>query len=195
MRDYGPSVQFDNPAFVHETAEIFGNARFAEGVSIWPRAVMRAEAHENVVGPYSNIQDFVMVHVGYDHGNHIGAHCSIAHHASLHGCTIGDNCLIGINATIMDGAVIGDNCIIAGHAIVGAGSQIPANSIVAGVPGAVVKSRNNFVDNRINAFSYHFIALAYARGDHRGWASEAYQTARDAERARLEAEMAAMDTD
>ena len=194
MRDYGPSVQFDRPAFVHETAEIFGNARFAEGVSIWPRAVIRAEAHENVVGPYSNIQDFVLIHVGYHHGNSIGAHCSIAHWVALHGGTGGDNCLSGIKATVMDSAVIGENSVVAGHSIVTAGSQIPPNSIVAGAPGKVVKTRNNYVDNRLNAFSYHFNALAYARGDHRAWASEAYQQGWEAERARLEAEMSALET-
>ncbi len=195
MRKYGPLVCFDRPAFVHETVEIFGDIRFAEGVSIWPRAVLRTEAHETVVGAFSNIQDFALIHVGYDHGNQIGAHCSIAHHVSLHGCTIGDNCLISINATVMDGAVIGDNSIVAPHCIVTAGTIIPANSIVAGVPGTVVKSRNNFVANRLNAYSYHHNGLAYARGEHRLWDDTEFQAAKKAEEARLEAELTAMTAD
>jgi|TARA_B100002003_G_scaffold193236_1_gene182684 carbonic anhydrase/acetyltransferase-like protein (isoleucine patch superfamily) len=193
LRKFGPLVQFDRPAFVHDTAEIYGKVSFAEGVSIWPRVVVRAEKHENVIGPYTNLQDFVLVHVGDRQGVFIGAHCSITHNASVHGCTIGDNCLIGINATVMDNAVIGENTVVAGHSIVTAGSHIPANSVVAGVPGVVVKSRNNFIANRLNAFNYHYNALAYAKGEHRAWDSAAFEQAKQAERANLEAELAALE--
>jgi len=193
LRKFGPLVTLDKPAFIHETVEIFGKVRINEGVSIWPRVVIRAEAYENIIGPYSNIQDFAMVHIGNSKGAIIGAHCSITHHATVHGCTIGDNCLIGINATVMDNAVIGDNCIIAGHSIVPEGAQIPANSIVAGVPGVVVKSRNNFVTNRMNAFIYHYNGLAYARGEHRAWDDPGFATAKAAEEAGLIAELAAIE--
>ena len=145
MQKFGPLVQLDKPAFVHETVEIFGKAHIGEGVSLWPRVVMRAEAREHVIGPFSNLQDFALLHIGGGQGAIIGCHTSIAHRATVHGATIGDNCLIGINATVMDNVVLGDNCIVAGHSIVPEGANIPANSIVAGVPGVVVKSRNNFV--------------------------------------------------
>lgn len=193
MHKFGPLVQFDNPAFVHDTAEIYGKVSIAAGASVWPRVVMRAEMYEIVVGPYTNLQDFVMVHVGDRQGTFIGAHCSITHHATVHGCTMGDNCLIGINATIMDNAVIGENTIVAGHSIVTAGSNIPANSIVAGVPGVVVKSRSNFIANRLNAFIYHYNALAYARDEHRAWDSPAFEQAKAVEHANLEAELAALE--
>lgn len=162
-------VTLEDPAFVHDSAEIFGRNTLSHGASVWPRVVMRAEMHENVVGPYSNLQDFVMVHVGTAQGTRIGAYCSVAHHATVHGCTLGDNCLVGINATVMDDAVIGENSVIAGHTIVTAGTVIPPNSIVAGVPGKVIKTRNNFIANRMNALIYHRNALAYARGEHRAW--------------------------
>jgi len=190
---FGPLVTLDNPAFIHETAEIFGKVRIGEGVTIWPRVVIRAEAYENIIGPYTNIQDFAMVHIGNSKGAIVGAHCSITHHVTVHGCTIGDNCLIGINATVMDNAVIGNNCIIAGHSIVPEGAQIPDNSIVAGVPGTIVKSRNNFVANRLNAFGYHYNGLAYARGEHRAWDGEVYVAAVAAEKASLIAELAALE--
>ena len=193
MRKFGPLVELDNPAFIHDTAEIFGKVRIESGVSIWPHVVIRAETGENIVGAHTNLQDFVMVHIGDSRGARIGAHCSITHHATVHGCTIGDNCLIGINATVMDNAVIGDNCIVAGHSIVPEGAQIPANSIVAGVPAKVVKSRNNFVANRLNAFGYYYNGLAYAKGEHRAWDSPAYSQAVAAERASLEAELAALE--
>ncbi len=193
MRKFGPLVELDNPAFIHDTVEIFGKVSIGPGVSIWPRVVIRAETMENVIGPYSNLQDFVLVHIGSGQGTRIGAYCSVTHRATLHGCTIGDNCLIGINATEMDNVVMGDNCIVAGHSIVPEGAVIPANSIVAGVPGTVVKTRNNFIANRMNAFLYNYNGLAYARGDHRAWDSEEFRQARDAEQASLEAELAALE--
>ena len=193
LQKFGPLVQLDKPAFVHETVEIFGKAHIGEGVSLWPRVVMRAEAREHIIGPFSNLQDFALLHIGGGQGSVIGSHTSIAHRATVHGATIGDNCLVGINATVMDGAVIGDNCIVAPHCIITAGAKIPANSIVAGVPGVVVKSRNNFVANRINAYSYHHNGLAYARGEYRLWDSVEFQMARKAEQARLEAELAKME--
>lgn len=169
MRKFGPLVNVAEAAFIHDSVEIFGCNQLQTGASAWPHAVMRAEMFENVIGPYSNLQDFVMVHVGSKAGTRIGAYCSIAHHATVHGCIVEDNCLIGINATIMDDAVIGENSVVAGHTIVTAGTVIPPNSIVAGVPGKVVKTRNSFIANRMNALIYHRNALAYARGEHRAW--------------------------
>lgn len=168
-RGFGPLVTMHDPAFVHHTAEIFGRNILHEGTSVWPRVVMRAEMHENEIGPYSNLQDFVMVHVGTNSGTRIGAYCSVAHHSTVHGCTIGDNCLIGINATVMDDVTIGENSVVAGHTIVTAGTEIPPNSIVAGVPGKVIKTRNNFIANRMNALIYYRNGRAYAAGEHRAW--------------------------
>lgn len=187
---FGPLVRLNDPAFIHASAAIYGKVTIGPGASVWPNAVFRAEMHEITVGPYSNIQDFVMLHVGAQTGTHIGAHCSISHHATVHGCTIGDNCLIGINATVMDGAVVGDNTIVAGHCIVSNDARIPPNSIVAGVPGRVIKSRNNWVANRLNAFVYHHNGLAYAVGEHRRWDGPEWTEVFQAERARLEAEFA-----
>nr|WP_277346033.1 hypothetical protein [Sneathiella chinensis] len=113
-----------------------------------------------------------MIHIGDTTGTYIGNHCSITHHCTIHGCTIGDNCLIGINTTIMDGCVIGDNCIIAGHSFLKEGTVIPDNSIVMGTPGKVVRSQNNYVKCRTNAFLYYRNALAYSKGEHREWESD-----------------------
>lgn len=185
MREFGPLVSLDRPAFIHDTVEIYGRNQIGEGVSIWPRVVMRAEMFENVIGPFSNLQDFVMVHVGDTCGTTVGAYCSITHRATLHGCRIGDNCLIGINATVMDGVEIGDNSIVAGHSIVTPGTVIPANSIVAGVPGKIMRSQDNFIANRMNALLYHRNGLAYARGEHRAWDGEQARLAFEEERRRV----------
>lgn len=161
----------ENGIFRHPTALIHGAVSLAAGVSLWPYAVIRAEMHKVVVGRFSNIQDFVMVHIGYGSDTVIGEYCSIAHHSTIHGCTIGNNCLVGINATIMDGAVIGDNCIIAGHALVKEGTVVPPNSVVAGVPAKVLRPMPDPLPNVVNALLYYRNAKAYVAGDHRAWAS------------------------
>jgi carbonic anhydrase/acetyltransferase-like protein (isoleucine patch superfamily) len=110
-----------------------------------------------------------MVHVGYAKPTIVGDYCSITHRVVLHGCTIGDNCLIGIGATVMEGAVIGENSIVAGHSFVPDGMIAPPNSILMGTPAKVVRSVNSFVANKVNAMLYWRNARHYARGDHRAW--------------------------
>ena len=118
MGHIGEHVTLDDPAYIHESAWLYGKVYVGPGASIWPNVVTRAETFEIRIGARTNIQDFVMIHVGIASPTVIGEDCSITHHATLHGCDIGDRCLIGINATIMDGAKIGENSIVAGHTII-----------------------------------------------------------------------------
>ena len=192
MPQYGPGITLNDPAFVHPSVQLYGQVTVQPGASIWPNAVARAENFEILIGEMSNVQDFVMIHVGVSGGTHIGKHCSIAHRSTVHGCTIGDNSLIGINATIMDGCVIGENCIIAGHTYLKENTVIPDNSVVMGVPGRVTRNRNNFVLNRYNAFLYHQNGLAYAAGNHRRWDEPKFLAAAAAEMAKLRQAFAAM---
>ena len=194
MAYIGPDVVQSNPAYIHDTAHLYGKVTIHEGASIWVNVVARAEQKEIVIGPYTNIQDFVMLHVGDTTPTLIGSHCSITHHCTIHGCTIGDNCLVGINATIMDGAVIGDNCVIAGHTIVKEGTVIPANSIVMGAPGKVARVQNSYVRNRINAYLYYKNALAYAAGNYREWERPGFHAELEEEIARLQALAAALES-
>ena len=131
-----------------------------------------------------------MVHVGYHTPTIIGKFCSITHRVVLHGCTIGDNCLIGIGATLMDGVVVGENSIVAGHAFLREGTVIPPNSIVMGTPGKVERTANSFVANRLNAMLYHRNALAYSRGHHRAWDGPEYAAEMAGHKARFEREFA-----
>ena len=116
------------------------------------------------LGAGDNIQDFVMIHVGIASPTIIGEDCSITHHATLHGCDIGDRCLIGINATIMDGAKLGENSIVAGHTIITENKEFPPNSVIAGVPGKVVATRDCGDANRLNAQFYSACAVQYSQG-------------------------------
>ena len=140
MPHIGPHVTLNNPAFIHDTAQLYGKVTLEEGSSIWPYVVTRAEMHEIVIGARTNIQDHVMIHVAYGGPTIVGQDCSITHRVVLHGCEIGDRVLIGIGATIMDGAKIGSNSIVAGHSIVTEGSEFPENSIIAGSPAKLVKT-------------------------------------------------------
>jgi carbonic anhydrase/acetyltransferase-like protein (isoleucine patch superfamily) len=178
--------RFPEAAWIHESAAVFGNVTMGEGASLWPGVVIRAELQSVTVGRFVNVQDHVMIHIGYTTPTVIGDYASITHRVVLHGCTIGENCLIGIGATIMDGAVIGANSIVAGHAFVREGQVVPPNSIVMGTPAKVVRTADNFVANRMNAWLYHRNAVAYAANDHRAWTGAGFEAARDAERARLE---------
>lgn len=161
--------------FIAEGARLFGRVEIGEGASVWYNAVVRCECQHVRIGRYTNLQDFAMVHVGFDHPTVIGDFCSITHHATIHGATIGDACLVGINATIMDGAVIGAGSIVGGGAFVTEGSEFPPHSIILGAPARAVKQRDSTHANRLNAWVYHRNAQAYARGDHRAWEGEEYE--------------------
>lgn len=168
MREFHPTV------YAAPTAQVFGKVVIGAHSSLWPNCVIRAECNEVRIGRMSNIQDFVMIHVGFDHATHIGDFCSITHHVTVHGATIEDHCLVGINATLMDGAVIGRGSIVAGGAFVTEGSVFPPHSVIAGMPAKVIRERDCARANRLNAWVYHRNAEAYRCGEHRAWDGTEY---------------------
>lgn len=185
----GPDVHDRGAAYIDASARLFGAVEIEEEASIWCNVVVRAESQHVAIGRRTNIQDFVMIHVGAGTPTLVGPDCSITHHVTLHGCTIGEACLIGIGATIMDGCVVGAGSIVAGGTFLKEGTVIPPNSIVMGSPGAVTKTRDNSLANRMNAFLYWRNAQAYAAGDYRLWSKESFRAEMAAERERLMAEM------
>jgi carbonic anhydrase/acetyltransferase-like protein (isoleucine patch superfamily) len=180
MQDIHPS------AWLAPSAQLYGRITVSDDVSVWHNAVLRAECQEIRIGRMTNVQDFVMIHVAYDRPTMVGAFCSITHHVTLHGCSVEDDCLIGINATVMDGAVVGRGSIVAGGAFVKEGTVIPPGSIVAGIPGKVVRSRDSARENRLNAWLYHRNAEHYRRGSHRAWEGAEYEAWLAAKRAEVE---------
>ncbi|WP_310496039.1 gamma carbonic anhydrase family protein [Sandarakinorhabdus sp.] len=148
----------------------------ADGASVWCNAVVRSETAFVEIGEAANVQDFVMIHTDPGKPVRIGAYCSITHHATLHGCTIEDHCLIGINATIYNGAFIGAGSIVGQHAYVKDGTIVPPNSIVVGSPAKVIATRDNRLPNRINAEFYRLNGAAYKRGEHRAWDGPEFET-------------------
>jgi len=181
MQDVHPSV------WIAPGVQLYGAVSIGEGSSVWPNAVVRAECHAVRIGRMTNVQDFVMIHVAFGRGTEVGDFCSITHHVTLHGCRVEDDCLIGVNATLMDGVVVGRGSIVAGGAFLTEGTIVPPHSIVAGIPAKVIRQRDCTVENRLNAWVYHRNAAAYRRGDHRAWDGPDYAAWLAAKRAEIEA--------
>lgn len=183
----GPDVQLDRPAYLDPTARIYGCVSAGEGSSFWPYSVIRAEGAAVRIGRCCNVQDGAVIHVGGGNGTVIGDYCSIAHRAVVHGAEVGDDCLIGIGAVVMDGAKLGRRCIVGAMALVPPGTEIPENSVVMGVPGKVVATRDNLLATRRNALVYYRNALAYAEGRHDAWRAEGFAAWREDVARRLRA--------
>ncbi|MGH0036950.1 MAG: gamma carbonic anhydrase family protein, partial [Myxococcota bacterium] len=183
---FGPDVRLDPSAFLLPGVQLYGRIEVGRGSSLWPHVVVRAEAQRVTIGRYTNLQDFVMVHVGYDHPTLIGDHVSVTHHATVHGATIEDACLVGVGAVIMDGARVGAGSIVAGGAVITEGSEFPPGSIIAGVPARAIRQRDSARANRLNAWQYHRNARCYRAGDHRAWDGPEYDAWLAATRAAVE---------
>ena len=114
------------------------------------------------IGEGTNIQDLAMVHLADDYGVKVGRYCTIGHSAIIHACEIGDECLIGMQATVLDGAVIGKNSIIGAHSLVTQGTIVPPGSLVMGVPGKVVKSLSPAQQADIRHWAEKYVKVAAA---------------------------------
>jgi len=136
----GIHPQIPEGCFIAPNATIVGDVIMGEDCSIWFNAVVRGDVNSIRIGNKVNIQDGACIHCTYEKTKvHIGNNVSIGHHALVHGCTVGDNVLIGMGSIVMDNVVIGENSIIAAGAVVLEGTQVPAGSIYAGVPAKKVK--------------------------------------------------------
>lgn len=129
--------QIDDSAWVAPNATVIGRVRLAEQVGVWYSAVLRGDLEDISVGAGTNIQDGCVLHADPGFPLTVGTGVSVGHNAILHGCTIGDDVLVGMGATVLNGAVIGPGSLIAANALIPEGAQIPPGSLVAGVPGKV----------------------------------------------------------
>lgn len=125
--------------FIADTAVTVGKVIFENNASMWFNAVARGDNEPIVIGEYSNIQDCAVLHTDPGAPLTIGRYVTVGHHAVLHGCTVGDVTLIGINAVVLNHAVIGSNCLIGANALIPEGKVIPDGSLVIGSPGKVVR--------------------------------------------------------
>jgi carbonic anhydrase/acetyltransferase-like protein (isoleucine patch superfamily) len=125
--------------FVAEDATVIGNVTLEQGVSVWPQAVLRGDNESIRIGQHSNVQEGAVLHADPGFALTVGEGVTIGHQAMLHGCTIGDGALIGIQAVVLNGAVIGKNCLVGAGAIVTEGKVFPDNSLILGAPAKVVR--------------------------------------------------------
>ena len=137
----GPSQspEVDPGAWVAPSAVVVGAVHLGPDSSVWYNAVLRGDSDRISIGARSNLQDGVSVHVDRGHPVTLGADVSVGHNAVVHGATVEDGCLIGMNATVLSGSVIGTGSLVAAGALVTQGKVIPPGSLVAGVPGKVVR--------------------------------------------------------
>ena len=124
---------------IFEGAKIVGNVKIDTESSIWFNAVLRGDIELITIGNHSNIQDNCVVHSSKNFPVNLGNYVSVGHAAVLHGCEIGDNCLVGMNSTILNGVKIGKNCIVGAGAVVTEGKEFDDGSLILGVPAKAVR--------------------------------------------------------
>ncbi len=126
--------------WVAPNATLIGDILLEEEASVWFGAVLRGDNERISIGERSNVQDGCVFHTDMGYPLTVGDDCTVGHKAILHGCTIGNNSLVGMGATILNGAVIGSNCIVGANALIAEGKEIPDNSLVVGMPGKVIRT-------------------------------------------------------
>jgi carbonic anhydrase/acetyltransferase-like protein (isoleucine patch superfamily) len=152
-----PDLPREGDYWVAPTASVIGRVRVGRDVGIWFGAVVRGDGEAVVLGRDSNFQEHVVVHTDPGFPVTVGVGCTIGHRAILHGCTIGENVLIGMGAIVLNGAHIGDNSIVGAGALVAEGREIAAGSLVLGMPGKVVRQLTAEEIARNRASSIHYI--------------------------------------
>lgn len=156
----GQTPQVDDGVWLAPTSTLIGRVTLGAGSSVFFGAVLRGDAADIVVGQRSNLQDNVVVHADPGYPARVGDGVSVGHGAVLHGCTVGDDSLIGMNATVLNGAAIGANCLIAAGTVVLEGTVVPEGSLVAGVPGKVRRDLTEDEREGIRANARHYIELS-----------------------------------
>jgi carbonic anhydrase/acetyltransferase-like protein (isoleucine patch superfamily) len=126
--------------YLASTAVVLGDVTLGDHSSVWYGAVLRGDINRIVVGHHSNVQDNAVLHLADDFPCVVGNWVTIGHSAVVHACTIGDECLIGIGATVLDGAVIGEQSLVGAGAVVTPGTVIPPGSMVLGAPAKVKRA-------------------------------------------------------
>jgi len=159
----GDTPDIDPTAYLAPNAAVIGRVRIEAGASVWFSATVRGDTDQLVLGARSNLQDSAVVHADAGSPAIIGADVSIGHGAVVHGCRIEDGCLIGMNATVLNGAVIGAQSLVAAGAVVLEGTTVPPRSLVAGIPAKVRRelSDEEVESLRRNATNYVSRAAAY----------------------------------
>lgn len=160
-----PTLPADGSAWIAPSADVIGDARLAADVSVWFGVVIRADNTPIAIGARSNIQEGSMLHSDPGSPLAIGTSVTVGHHAILHGCTIGDNCLIGMGATILNNAVIPENCLIGAGALVTEAKTFPPGSLIVGAPARAVRELTPEQIAAITRSADHYVVRGKAFAD------------------------------
>ena len=149
--------KINESAFVADSADVIGRVIIENEASVWYNATLRGDINEIVVGPKSNVQDNVVIHLSDDYGTYLGELVTIGHSAIIHAATIKDEVLVGMGACILDGAVIGERSIIGAQALVTGGMVIPPGSLVLGSPAKVVKTLDLQAQSEVKKWAEKYV--------------------------------------
>ena len=153
-------VQMADDAWIADTAAVIGKVTLEAGANVWFGAVIRGDVERITVGEHSNVQDGAVMHADIGVPLTLGKGITVGHNAMLHGCTVGDYSLIGINAVVLNGAKIGKHCIIGANSLTPEGKEIPDGSLVMGSPGKVVKTLNDQQKKMLELSAAHYVQNA-----------------------------------
>ena len=153
----GRRLRTEGETFVAPTAVVIGSVVLKHEASVWWGAVLRGDYDTITVGRRTNIQDNCVVHMDEGHPVTLGDRVTVGHKAVLHGCTVGDNSLIGINAVVMNDVVIGANCLIGSNALLTEGKEIPPGCLVLGSPGKIARELSAAEVEEITGFSDRYV--------------------------------------
>lgn len=167
-RHLGRKPDTARAAFVAPNATVLGDVTLGARSSVWYGCVLRGDINSIVIGEGTNIQDLTMVHLADDFGVSVGRYCTIGHGAIIHACTIGDECLIGMGATILDGAKIGDRCIVGASALVTQRFVAPPGSMILGSPAKVVRPLTDAEQQGLRGWAEKYITVAGAHAARAG---------------------------
>jgi len=152
--------QLGEGAWAAPSADLIADVRLGPRASVWFGAVIRADNTPIVIGEDSNIQDGAMCHSDADFPLTIGARVTVGHHAILHGCSIADDCLVGMGARILNGAVIEPECIVGAGALITEGKHFARGSLIVGAPGRVVRQLTAEEREMLRASAAHYAEKA-----------------------------------
>lgn len=158
--DRAPDVK--RAAFVAPNATVIGDVTLGAQSSVWHGCVLRGDINSIVIGDGTNVQDGTIVHLADDHGVRIGNHTTIGHAAIIHACDIGNECLIGMGATVLDGAEIGDRCIVGANALVTQRFVSPPGSMILGAPAKVVRPLTEEEQRGLRRWAEKYVEVARA---------------------------------
>ncbi len=146
--------------YLAKTAVVVGDVTLGDRASVWYGAVLRGDINRIAVGEGSNIQDNAVVHLADDFPALIGSHVTVGHSAIVHACTVGDETLVGMGATILDGAVIGRQCLVGAHALVKQGMAVPGGPLGLGAPAKVVRAPSPGERGALRGWAEKYVANA-----------------------------------